>query len=59
VGWALFTNYLALYIAVPLTLGFLYLIARLEERELLDRFGVEYEQYRAEVPMLIPRLGKR
>jgi len=27
-----------------------------EERLLLERFGPEYEKYRAEVPALIPRV---
>ncbi|MFW9967732.1 MAG: methyltransferase family protein [Candidatus Thorarchaeota archaeon] len=29
-----------------------------EERELVNRFGGEYERYKAEVPMLIPRRRK-
>lgn len=31
--------------------------AHLEERKLLRAFGAEYERYREEVPMLIPRAG--
>jgi protein-S-isoprenylcysteine O-methyltransferase Ste14 len=30
-------------------------IVRLEERELHDRFGAEYDAYRARVPRFIPR----
>jgi protein-S-isoprenylcysteine O-methyltransferase Ste14 len=37
---------------------FLHYISRYEERLLLERFGREYEQYRREVPMWIPRLRK-
>ena len=59
VGWALFVNYLAIYVTVPVMFAFLCLIAWLEEDELVDRFGAEYMQYQAEVPMLMPRLGKR
>ena len=33
-------------------LGFLFLV---EERELVGKFGAEYEAYRKQVPMLIPR----
>ncbi len=57
VSWALFTNFLAMYLVVPVTALGLLAIARLEERELVDRFGEEYEAYRRRVPMFIPRLG--
>jgi len=30
-----------------------------EERDLVKRFGTQYESYRESVPMLIPRLGRR
>lgn len=30
-----------------------------EERDLLERFGAQYESYRKTVPMLLPRLGQR
>jgi protein-S-isoprenylcysteine O-methyltransferase Ste14 len=57
VAWALFTNYQVMYLAIPVTAVFLYLITWLEEHELMNRFGVEYLQYQHEVPRLIPRLG--
>ena len=38
---------------------FLHYISCYEERLLLERFGDEYEQYMREVPMWIPRLGKK
>ena len=38
---------------------FLHYISRYEERQLLARFGKEYEQYMREVPMWIPRLWKK
>ncbi len=40
-------------------IAFLRYISRYEERLLLERFGVEYEQYMREVPMWIPRLRRR
>lgn len=33
--------------------------ARLEEHKLLAHFGAAYARYRARVPMLLPRLGRR
>jgi len=40
-------------------IAFLHYISRHEERLLLERFGVEYEQYMRDVPMWIPRIRKR
>jgi len=57
-GWALFTNYLAMYVLVPITALGLAGIVAFEERELARRFGPEYEEYRRRVPMFIPRLGR-
>ena len=55
VAWALFANYLAVYVFVPLLVIGLGAIAWFEERELVERFGEEYVQYRSSVPMIIPR----
>jgi protein-S-isoprenylcysteine O-methyltransferase Ste14 len=55
-GYALLTNYLALYLLFVLWLPGLYVIAVLEERELHDRFGQEYEDYCRRVPRFMPRL---
>jgi protein-S-isoprenylcysteine O-methyltransferase Ste14 len=38
---------------------FLHRISRYEERLLLDRFGDDYKRYMGEVPMWVPRFGKR
>jgi len=57
IGWALFTNFLATYVLVPVTAGGLAAIAWFEERELRDRFGAEHDAYRRKVPMIIPRLS--
>ncbi|MHA2164903.1 MAG: methyltransferase family protein [Candidatus Hodarchaeales archaeon] len=48
----------ALYslLLTPLIVIYLYLIARKEETELIREFGSDYEEYRAKVPMLIPKI---
>jgi protein-S-isoprenylcysteine O-methyltransferase Ste14 len=58
-AWACFLNYPAIWLlAIAVVPGF-YLVILLEERELRDRFGVDYEQYMLAVPnRLLPRLGK-
>jgi len=57
-GFACVSNYLAAYGTTAfLALGILVLIP-IEERELAERFGEAYEEYRRRVPALIPRLGK-
>ena len=55
-GVAFFVNYLCVYVFVPIFWIAIYLITLLEERELMDRFGKEYANYRAQVPRLFPRL---
>ncbi len=42
-----------------LSIVFLHLISRYEERLLLERFGEDYEQYMREVPMWIPLRRRR
>ncbi|GMR12632.1 MAG: hypothetical protein BMS9Abin29_0823 [Gemmatimonadota bacterium] len=58
-GWALFVNYVGVYVLAILTVPGLYLVAVLEERELLERFGDEYARYSERVPRFVPRLGDR
>jgi protein-S-isoprenylcysteine O-methyltransferase Ste14 len=58
VGYALFCNYLALYLLIPVLAAMLYCVVRIEERELRERFGAEYETYCARVPRFIPKLRK-
>ena len=58
ISFALFSNYLALYLLLPIGAAGLVLIVRLEERELVERFGDEYETYRERVPMFMPRRGR-
>ena len=55
-AFSLFVNYLATYVVALALLPMLYLIVVLEERELLNRFGAEYERYTRRVPRFIPKL---
>jgi protein-S-isoprenylcysteine O-methyltransferase Ste14 len=57
-GFSLFVNYLGAYLVVLASTAFLFLVIRLEERELSHRFGETYEAYRSRVPSLMPRLWK-
>ena len=54
-GYALFANYLTLYIVALATPVAIYLVVLLEERELKERFGEEWEEYAARVPRFVPR----
>ncbi len=56
-GYALITNYTGVYWMALLTLPALWLVIRLEERELIKRFGATYREYRTRVPALVPRKG--
>jgi protein-S-isoprenylcysteine O-methyltransferase Ste14 len=55
VAFALFTNYLAVYILAIALIPALYLLVVLEEKELRDRFGDEYVRYCERVPRFMPR----
>jgi protein-S-isoprenylcysteine O-methyltransferase Ste14 len=55
----LIVNYLGLYIVVLSALPPGCLMLALEERELVDRFGTAYEEYKREVPQFIPRWRRR
>ncbi len=56
--WAIafFSNYLAAYAVGVAYLPLIYLVARLEERELKHRFGAVYEEYCSRVPRFVPRI---
>lgn len=56
---AAFSNCLALYVLLAAYVPIIYLVVLLEERELRERFGEEFERYRREVPRFVPRLFRR
>jgi protein-S-isoprenylcysteine O-methyltransferase Ste14 len=58
-AYALFTNYLAVYAVFLVGLVWAPLVVRIEERELRDRFGADYERYCESVPRFLPRLRGR
>ncbi len=54
-AYTLFCNYLATYVLFLTILVIILLVVPIEERELRERFGIEYETYCARVPRFIPR----
>jgi protein-S-isoprenylcysteine O-methyltransferase Ste14 len=57
IGYALFTNYLAVYLAFCLMLPLIHAVVLLEEKELKARFGQAYEEYCRRVPRYIPKIA--
>jgi protein-S-isoprenylcysteine O-methyltransferase Ste14 len=55
-GYAFVANHVGAYVLALAMLPVLHGIVLLEERELLGRFGAEYEEYRSRVPRYLPRL---
>jgi protein-S-isoprenylcysteine O-methyltransferase Ste14 len=55
VAIALFTNYLAMYILVIVLIPLTYGLVLLEEKELHERFGEEYEKCCRNVPRFKPK----
>ena len=53
-GWFLITRLTMLLIATILFSALFGFVAKWEERELTERFGAQYEQYRRAVPFFIP-----
>jgi protein-S-isoprenylcysteine O-methyltransferase Ste14 len=52
---ALFTNYLATYLLFGVCLVLIWGLMLIEESELRQRFGEQYERYSRDVPRFIPR----
>ena len=57
VAYACFANFAGTWVLVLLTFPAMHLLVLLEERELRDRFGAEYEAYCRRVPRWAPRRG--
>ncbi|MBV6658782.1 MAG: isoprenylcysteine carboxylmethyltransferase family protein [Devosiaceae bacterium] len=53
-GWSLAANHAGGYVVSLLFAAALFALVRLEERELVARFGQRYAHYQASVPMLFP-----
>ncbi len=58
-GWSLLANHPAAYAACALWLPGVWFIVRLEERELRERFGREFDAYCERVPRFIPHFHRR
>jgi len=56
---ALVANNLAAYVNWIVAIPSVLLLVRVEERELRDRFGAEYDEYCARVPRFLPRWSAR
>ena len=59
VSMAFLTGARAIFLLAILNVLMYQILAPLEERELLDQYGLHYEAYRRSVPRFVPRLGRR
>jgi steroid 5-alpha reductase family enzyme len=57
--WATPTMTVAHLVFALMTTGYILSAIQLEERDLIDAHGDAYRRYRAQVPMLVPRLPRR
>lgn len=58
-SYAMFANYLGTFILAAASVPVIVLIVLLEEKELRERFGAEYERYCEKVPRFVPKLSRR
>jgi protein-S-isoprenylcysteine O-methyltransferase Ste14 len=54
-AYGVFSNYVGAYLLLLVIIPLLHLLVLLEERELRQRFGSEYEAYEQEVPRYFPK----
>lgn len=59
VAWALLTGLEAIFLLAIIEILLYQMVALLEERELLDRYGSEYQAYVRAVPRFVPRLRRK
>ncbi|MFA0962101.1 isoprenylcysteine carboxylmethyltransferase family protein [Roseivirga sp. BDSF3-8] len=58
IGYALFAPTITNWIICFISVVYIFIGIRIEEKRLMDRFGIEYKEYKEKVPALIPRLGR-
>lgn len=57
-GTFLFSSWWSLLVFI-VSLPVVYYMIRREDRKLIQKYGQEYEQYRKQVPMFLPKIGGR
>ena len=57
-GWSLMSNHGTSYGVTAALVPMILVLVRMEERELVERFGDAYRAYQARVPALVPRFGR-
>lgn len=56
-GWCLMSHYAGVYLVGILSIVGLFLVVRLEEKDLLERFGDDYRAYQKRVPQMVPTIA--
>ena len=59
VGWALLTGAVGFFALAAVSIVLYLIVAPIEERQLREHYGDEYESYAREVPRFLPRLRSR
>ena len=56
-GWCLMSHYAGVYLVGILSIVGLFLVVRLEEKDLVERFGDDYRTYQKRVPQMVPTIA--